>query len=239
MLYQIRDLQKDTKHVNIILKLIQRYDPRYAKGHKITTFVAGDPSGTILIPFWNADGETVKVGDTIEVQNGYVTEFQGKAQLNVGKFGSFRAVDPPESFQVIKTGANPKLSKLDEAETEAALPISLEEFLTQRHGKFALHLFISAQQGERRVHTKDEKEHKIVTWLVGDTSGYIQLDAWDAQNDALEIGITIRLQGAFVKIYRKRRYLSLGQSGTATPWTPDVEINLQQNFSESVSFVEK
>jgi replication factor A1 len=236
MLFQIKDLQKDAKRVNIILKLVTRYEPRYAKGHKITTFVAADHTGTILIPFWNADGETVKVSDTIEIQNGYVTEFQGKVQLNVGKFGSFHPIEPSESFKALQTGKSPQLSELSASNTGDAPPISLEEFLAQQRGKYALHLFISEQLGERRVHTKlDGKEHKIVSWLVGDPSGCIQLDAWDAQNDTLEIGISVCFQNATIRTYQKRRYLGLGQYSTVAPLATDVEINLTQNFSENAA----
>lgn len=240
MLYQVKDLQKDTKRVNIVLKLVTRYEPRYAKGHKITTFVAADPTGTILIPFWNADGETVKAGDTIEIQNGYVTEFQGKAQLNVGKFGSFQPIEPPEPFKTLQAGKNTQLSELNASNKGDAPSISLEEFLTQRHGKYALHLFISKHLGERRVHTKlDGKEHTVVSWLVGDHSGCIQLDAWDAQNDTLEIGISVCFQNTTVKTYQKRRFLSLGQYSTVTPLATDVDINLTLNFSENATAVEE
>ncbi len=236
MLYQIKDLQKDAKRVNIVLKLVNRYEPRYAKGHKITTFVAADPTGTILIPFWNADGETVKIGDTIEVQNGYVTEFQGKSQLNVGKFGSFQPIEPPAPFKTLRTGTSPQLLELSAADTVDALPISLEEFLAQQRGNYALHLFISKQLGERLVHTKlDGREHKIVSWLVGDPSGCIQLDAWDTQNDTLEIGISVCFQNATVKTYQKRRYLSLGQYSTVAPLATDIEINMTRDFSESAT----
>jgi replication factor A1 len=240
MLYQIKDLQKDTKRVNIVLKLVARQEPRYAKGFKITTFVAADQTGTILIPFWNEDGNTVKVGDTSEIQNGYISEFQGKSQLNVGKFGNFQKVDPPGGFESLTIGAVPSLSELEGSEEDQKVPISLEEFLGQKQSKMLLHLFISAQGDTRVVHTKlDSEEHRIVSYTVGDPTGCIQLDAWDGMNDSIEIGTSVCLRNASVKIYRDRRYLSLGQYSTITPLGYDVEINLKNNFSENINSFEE
>jgi len=239
MLYQVKDLKKDSKRVNIFLKLVTRLEPRYAKGYKITIFVAADPTGTILVPFWNEDGNTVKVGDIIEIQNGYLSEFQGKLQLNVGKFGNFSRVEPPDQFQAISVESLPKLAEQDDSEGERGLPISLEEFLAQRKGKWRLHLFISEQIKERTVHTNlDGKEHKIITFMVGDSSGCMQMDVWDENAFVIEVGTTLDIRNAYVKAYKNRRYLNLGRNSSITPLDQDVEINLKINLSESTASAE-
>lgn len=240
MLYQIKDLQKDTKRVNIILKLVARMEPRYAKGFKITTFIAADLTGTLLIPFWNEDGNNLKVGDTIEIQNGYMSAFQGKSQFNIGKFGNFQKAEPPEGFEAISMGPIPNLSELEGSESDQGWLLSLEEFLSQKKSKSTLHLFISEQVEERKVHTKlDGNEHRIITYTVGDPSGYIQLDAWDGVNDSLKVGVSVCLQNISVKTYRNRRYLSLGQYSTITPLNDDIEINLKNNFSDNINSFEE
>jgi ssDNA-binding replication factor A large subunit len=239
MLYQVKDLKKDSKRINIILKLVTRLEPRYAKGYKIITFVAADLTGTILVPFWNEDGNTVKVGDTIEIQNGYLSEFRDKLQLNVGKFGNFSKVESPDQFEAISSESLPKLAESDDSEGDGGLPISLEEFLAQRKGNWRLHLFISEQVTERTVHTKlDGKEHKISTFMVGDSSGCMQLDVWDEHAFVMEVGTSVDIGNAYVKAYKNRRYLNLGRNSSVTPLEQDVEINLKNNFSESTASAE-
>jgi len=239
MLYQIKNLKKDSKRVNIIVKLISRFEPRYAGGYKITTFVAADPTGTILVPFWNEDGSTVRVGDTIEIQNGYLSEFRGKLQLNIGKFGNFSQVDSPEQFEGLSFATLPEPMDADDSEEDGETLISLEEFLDQRKGKWCLHLFINEQVAERIVHTKwDGKEHKISTYRVGDASGCMQLNVWDEHADAMEVGTSVSIRNAYIKVYKNRRSLNLGQQSRITPLDQDVEINLANNFSERLATME-
>ena len=42
---------------------------------------------------WGNDINTVDVGDTVEVTNGYVNEFRGTPQLASGKFGKVTVIE--------------------------------------------------------------------------------------------------------------------------------------------------
>lgn len=46
-----------------------------------------DDTGSIQISLWDEDIDKVREGDVIRVENGYVTRFRGKAQLNAGFYG--------------------------------------------------------------------------------------------------------------------------------------------------------
>ncbi|MBI5046447.1 DNA-binding protein, partial [Candidatus Micrarchaeota archaeon] len=46
-----------------------------------------DDSGSITLVLWNDDIDKVSEGSKIKIENGYVGEWQGTAQLTVGKFG--------------------------------------------------------------------------------------------------------------------------------------------------------
>ena len=232
MLYQVKDLQQGVKRINIVLKLVDRQEPRYAKGYKIVNFIAADATGTILIPFWNNDGETVKVGEFIEIQNGYVSEFKGKAQLNIGKFGSFKKVNPPEEFDVST-----------DAPLETNIPIeengqsvTLEDFINQKMSDAILHLFVQEKVTERTVHTKlDGNEHKVDTYRVGDPSGCILFNMWDDVTGIVTAGRSVALRGAYLKIFRGHRYLNLGRNGNVSPLQTSVRINSKHDFSEDAS----
>ena len=98
MRYQIKDLKPDSSQVDIAVKLIAQFNPRQARGHIIVTFMTADPTGRIAIPFWDRDAEEVKAGDYIEIQNGYIRVFRDQMELNIGKYGSFRHIEPPQEF---------------------------------------------------------------------------------------------------------------------------------------------
>ncbi len=51
-----------------------------------------DDSGTIEMALWNDKIDEVSVGQKVKITNGYVNEWQGKAQLTLGKFGKMEIV---------------------------------------------------------------------------------------------------------------------------------------------------
>lgn len=55
---------------------------------KVAEATISDDSGEMLLNLWGDDINVYKVGDMIEIQNAYTTEFRGKVTLNKGKFGT-------------------------------------------------------------------------------------------------------------------------------------------------------
>jgi len=51
-----------------------------------------DDKNTVTLTLWNEDIERVRMGDKLEVQNGYVTTFRGQMQLNIGLYGRLKVV---------------------------------------------------------------------------------------------------------------------------------------------------
>ena len=47
----------------------------------------GDASGRVVLVLWNEQIKLVKEGDTVRVENGYVSSYRGITQLNVGRAG--------------------------------------------------------------------------------------------------------------------------------------------------------
>ena len=54
---------------------------------RVVTAVLKDDSGEIKLSLWNETIDQVKVGDSVQIENGYVTEFREEPQLNVGRYG--------------------------------------------------------------------------------------------------------------------------------------------------------
>jgi len=88
---KISELKAGQGSVNIEATVIEMSDARefnkYGRVLRVANAVIKDDSGSIKLSLWNDDIERVKVGNTINITNGYVSEFQGEKQLTTGKFG--------------------------------------------------------------------------------------------------------------------------------------------------------
>jgi replication factor A1 len=95
---KISELKVGASNVTVQAKVVNKEDPRevitkYGKRLSVANITLQDDSGTIPMSLWGNDINTVDVGDTIEVANGYVNEFRGSPQLSTGKFGKIRVVE--------------------------------------------------------------------------------------------------------------------------------------------------
>ena len=95
---KISDLKVGASNVSLQAKVVQKGDPRevvtkYGKRLSVADITLQDDSGSIAMSLWGDDIDTVDVGDTVEVANGYVNEFRGAPQLSTGKFGKIKVVE--------------------------------------------------------------------------------------------------------------------------------------------------
>jgi len=60
---------------------------RFGDVSRVATAVLADDSGRIKMSLWNENIDRVSVNNTVQIENGYVTTFQGESQLNVGRYG--------------------------------------------------------------------------------------------------------------------------------------------------------
>ena len=68
---------------------IREVKTRYGK-QKVTNATVFDDSGELKLTLWGKQIEKVKVGDIVEVTNGYVREWNGEIQVSVGKMGELK-----------------------------------------------------------------------------------------------------------------------------------------------------
>ncbi len=95
---KISELRAGASNVTIQAKVVKKEDPRevvtkYGKRLSVANITLEDETGTIPMSLWGNDIEIVGLGDTIEVTNGYVSEFRGTPQLSTGKFGKISVVE--------------------------------------------------------------------------------------------------------------------------------------------------
>ena len=93
----IKDLQPGQGSVNIKLTIKSIEDTKiinkYGRDLKLRNALATDGEDEIKLTLWNEDTEKVKIGDIINITNGYVGEFKGEKQLTSGKFGKIEVIE--------------------------------------------------------------------------------------------------------------------------------------------------
>lgn len=92
---KIKDLNPYAKRVNVLAKVVHKGEPkeintRYGEVKHVTEAVVGDETGIITMSLWEDQADLVNEGETIYVDNGYISLVRGHMRLNVGKYGSIK-----------------------------------------------------------------------------------------------------------------------------------------------------
>jgi replication factor A1 len=89
----IAELRSGMKRVSVEAKIVEKGNPREVMSrykdetYRVSDASVTDDTGSIKLTLWNEQIDQVNIGDTVRIENGYVTSFKGEIQLNVGKFG--------------------------------------------------------------------------------------------------------------------------------------------------------
>ena len=91
-LLNIRDLKPGMSSVNIKVAVSNISKPKQVTAgtgveHEILEVEVKDETGTMTLVLWDEKVIPLKVGDTLQIENGFVTSFKGKWRINVGKYG--------------------------------------------------------------------------------------------------------------------------------------------------------
>lgn len=87
----ISELKVGMKNINVKGKVVEKSETkevysRYGFNvHRVSHAKISDETGSIKLVLWNDQIDSVSVGDTVQVENGYVSQFRGVDQLNVSK----------------------------------------------------------------------------------------------------------------------------------------------------------
>ncbi len=94
---KIVDLKAGQGKVDIEIEVIEISDARefskFGKDGRVATARVKDDSGEMDLTLWNESIDEISVGSKVKIENGYVSEFQGKTQLTAGKFGSLTVIE--------------------------------------------------------------------------------------------------------------------------------------------------
>ncbi|MFC1486618.1 OB-fold nucleic acid binding domain-containing protein [Thermoproteota archaeon] len=91
---QIKDIKDGQQKIELTAEVIDKSEERNGiskvtdEAFRVANATIKDDSGTILLTLWNEQIEQVRVGDKVQISNGYVRSFRDVLQLNSGKYGS-------------------------------------------------------------------------------------------------------------------------------------------------------
>lgn len=132
---EIKDLEPRQGKVDLVAEVSEKGDIRefekFGKKGRVCSAKAKDASGEIILSLWNEQIDDIDIGDTIEITNGYVSEFQGEKQLTTGKFGKLKVIKKSEENKetpTVYTNA-PKEEFEEEFEEISENPINDEEYI--------------------------------------------------------------------------------------------------------------
>ena len=94
---KINELQVKQGKVELTANVKEKGDVRefnkFGKTGRVCNAVIEDETGAVTLTLWNEQVEMVNVGDTIQIENGYVGVYQGEKQLTTGKFGKLTVIN--------------------------------------------------------------------------------------------------------------------------------------------------
>jgi len=97
----VAQLRPGMKSVNIRFLLVEMGSAREVTSrrdgstHRVADATVGDPTGTVLLSLWDDAIDSVEVGKTYRLENGYTSLFQGHLRLNVGRYGRLEEAEEP------------------------------------------------------------------------------------------------------------------------------------------------
>jgi replication factor A1 len=96
---KVKDLTPRSDKINMLVKVTGVGQPKEipdrfgGEAKKVAEARVGDETGTILLSLWQEQIGSVKEGDVLSIENGYVSLVRGHMHLNVGKYGKMAKSD--------------------------------------------------------------------------------------------------------------------------------------------------
>jgi replication factor A1 len=95
---QIADLKYGLKHVDITATVKQIPSPRpvltrYGSQACVSNATIADDTGSIQLTLWNNHITNIHVGDEVELKNCYVSRFNGRAQIRLGRHSTLTVLN--------------------------------------------------------------------------------------------------------------------------------------------------
>ncbi|GFO97537.1 single-stranded DNA-binding protein [groundwater metagenome] len=116
--FNINDLTENSKNVNATIKVIEIGEtkdiPSRFGNKRVCEVKVADASGSILLSLWDDQIGKIAVGDTLSIQNGYISIVRNSMRLNIGKYGKMLLSE--EALSEVNTENNVSERHVDQPE---------------------------------------------------------------------------------------------------------------------------
>jgi replication factor A1 len=89
--FNVKDMTETSKNVNATIKVIEIGEVKDIKSQfgdkRVCEVKVADATGSILLSLWDDQIGKIAAGDTISIQNGYISVVRNSMRLNIGKYG--------------------------------------------------------------------------------------------------------------------------------------------------------
>ena len=97
--FNVKDLTENSKNVNATLKVIETGETKEIQSKfgakRVSEVKVADATGCIILSLWDDQIGKIAVGDTISIQNGYISVVRNSMRLNIGKYGKMLLSEEP------------------------------------------------------------------------------------------------------------------------------------------------
>src|SRR5512135_3090076 len=103
---KVGELTPQSRAVNVTAKVVSKSEIREipmgrdGSAHRVSDALVGDETGVVYLTLWDDNITKVNEGDSIRIENGYVTLFKGNIRLNIGKYGKLEPAKEPLTVEV-------------------------------------------------------------------------------------------------------------------------------------------
>ncbi len=94
---KISEIKRGINNIALTAKVVDKGERRQVNTkygpRSVADITLEDDTGQISLSLWEEKIDAVKIGDTISLEGGYVTEFRDKMQLNLPRNGKLEIVN--------------------------------------------------------------------------------------------------------------------------------------------------
>ncbi len=94
---KISELKAGTGNVNVSGEISTKEEARdvitkFGKKLRVANATLKDDSGEVQLSLWGDDADKFSQGESVQIENGWVSEYKGNMQLSAGKFGKITKI---------------------------------------------------------------------------------------------------------------------------------------------------
>ena len=171
--------------------------------HVIREGELADETGTISYTAWDGFDGDLEPGQTVQLGNAGVREWDGEPELNLGDSTNPTVVDEHIDIDV-EVGGESELTTLEPGDRGITVEVRVIEC-------------------ESKVIDGRNGETEILSGVLGDDSGRLPFTDWEP-HDGIETGASVRIEETFVREFRGAPSVNISEFSTVTPLSDPVSV---------------